>query len=176
MMAEEIVNRYAANFNSGAKITLETRSRQSSRMIWLVAVSGFVLTSEVDVWSVMSGSELSGAQLFLLMAPWAFAALLALVTIFLIDTLSEKDSYYVFVKNVKISTVLLGLCGEQVNDEIASLQHLIEDEDDEIQTAKSAVNTWARPKRICYLVTVALYVIAFLSALSGPFLVTSIFD
>ena len=168
MGTQEVVESYLRNFPTLREIAEQTRSSAKSRLVWFVAIAGFVILNGKQIWDPIAEVRFTGVPLALLALPWAFAALIAVIAHFIIDEAGVKDDTYYLVK---LSTIELHL--ERIkhgDDDPAEMLQIVNDTHTDISGPWKTSNRWGT--RAMWLERITFILIAFgvLWALIGPFI------
>jgi len=162
-----VVESYLRIFSGLREIAEETRASARSRLVWFVAIAGFAILNGKKIWDPIAEREITGIALALLALPWAIAALLAVITHFIIDEAGAKDDLYYVKKSTAID---LQLEREKHGDaDYMNMVEIINDTHEDLAEPKKMSAKWGNLARWLERMTFIFLVAGFLWALIGPF-------
>jgi hypothetical protein len=167
MGEKEVVESYARQFSTFRPQAEQLRSSARSRLVWFVAIAGFVIVNGKAVWDPIANSDFKGVPLALLMLPWVLAALAAVVTHFVIDEAKAKDDLYATKKAAAIDLYLESL--EEQDADPRRMLAIINDTSDELKVPKAQSDRLGRIAASLERVAFLILILGFLWSLIGPF-------
>jgi hypothetical protein len=163
----EIVESFIKTIERRFKIVQETRHSALSRLVWIVAIAGFVLLNGRSLWDVLVEQSLRGQEVFWLSFPWMVTAMLAVATHILIDELKIRDDDVFEVRRAAVDLWLIDAKESEPND--LEMLAILNDSTPELKKAVKGLSPWiCLIKWLERLTFVALF-ISFLWTLVGPF-------
>ena len=121
----EVVESYFQTFSKSREFVSQTRASALTRLVWFVAISGYVLINGEPYWAKLAGKPLNTEQLFILSLPWLFAVFFSVVTHFLVDEVQVRDDKY-FIN--KLATIdLHRIRVKEETEDPNEMKQLIED-------------------------------------------------
>jgi len=141
----EVVESYFQTFSKSREFVSQTRASALTRLVWFVAISGYVLINGEPYWAKLAGKPLNTEQLFILSLPWLFAVFFSVVTHFLVDEVQVRDDKY-FIN--KLATIdLHRIRVKEETEDPNEMKQLIEDTHPAFSEIKASLNKglcWAK--------------------------------
>jgi hypothetical protein len=171
MGEKQVVESYSRQFSALRPIAEQSRSSAKSRLVWFVALSGFVILNGKDLWDSIAQVSFTGVSLAFLIGPWVIAALTAVATHFLIDESGAKDDIFAVKKAAAIDLYLEGLdAGDADPNEMIAI---INDTDGDLKQAKDEAEKSRKFAQLLERITFIVIVLGFIWSLIGPFILVS---
>ena len=167
MGEKEVVESYARQFGTFRPLAEQARSSARSRLVWFVALSGFVILNGKPLWDSIAGRAFTGVPLALLVLPWVIAAFVAVITHFIIDEVKVRDDLYAVKKAAAIDLYLENL--QEGDADPREMLAIINDTSGDLKEAKSQSDRYATLARNLERVTFFLILVGFIWSLVGPF-------
>ncbi|MCJ7529940.1 MAG: hypothetical protein MUO64_02760 [Anaerolineales bacterium] len=168
MGERQVVESYARQVATFRPMAEQVRSSARSRLVWFVALSGFVILNGKALWDPIAQVSFTGLPLALLVCPWVIAALAAVVTHFMIDEAGVKDDIYATKKAASIDLYLESL--DEGDADPREMVAIINDSRDDLKEPKRVSERYGylaqRLERITFLIIVVGFVWSFI----GPFI------
>ncbi|NOT04911.1 MAG: hypothetical protein HOP27_09975 [Anaerolineales bacterium] len=172
MGEKQIVESFARQSAAFRPLAQQVRSGARSRMVWFVALCGFVILNGKTLWDSIAQAYFSGLPLALLIFPWVIAALFAVITHFIIDEVDARDNLYIAHQSAALDLYLESLDeGDADPREMIAIMH---DSTDELKAAKSELDKYSKRAQLFERITFACVVAGFVWSLVGPFLLVYI--
>ena len=118
MKSKEAMERYKQQYIELYEICCKVRFSARSRLIWFVAIAGFVMIYGKTLWDSIVNREFTGFPLVLLVLPWIVASILAIITHIIIDESWTKDNIYYTNKIAEIDLYIVSVLDgkEDINE------------------------------------------------------------
>ncbi len=165
--AQSAVESFADMLGRDHKLASEVRASALSRLVWYVAIAGFMIVNAKPYWEVFRGHSLLGYQIFWLSLPWVATALSAIITHILIDVVTIKDNTYYSNKKSFIDFHRIDIEHNELN--IDKWKAIMSDTEPQLEKLKNDVTWWFNLAQPLELVTHILLILAFISAITIPF-------
>lgn len=137
-------------------------SEGRKRLVWFVAIAGYVLVNAQPLWELSLGRSLEQADFFWLAAPWVLAASIAIVTHILADKLSTEDAGYYVAKVAALQVFCLNRSTGQ--EPPCSFADIINNKG-KLTEHFDSVERWRRRLTVLERLTQALVALGFLSTI-----------
>lgn len=171
MGEKQVVESYSRQFATFRSIADQTRSSAKSRLVWFVALSGFVILNGKDLWDSLAEVSFTGKSLAFLIAPWIIAALTAVITHFVIDETGAKDDIFAVKKAAAIDLFLESL--DEGDADPSEMVAIINDTDEDLKQAKEKAESSRKIAQLLERITFIVIVLGFFWSLIGPFILVS---
>ena len=162
----EFLASYAKGIERSWELVSDTRRSIASRLVWYVAISGYVAINLKAYVVVIAGQSFQGWHLFFLVPPWIATAICALLTEYLLSIQTNRDSLYYTAKLASINVFRIVKANNAKEEDFLAL---FNEEDEYIKSLNENVNsisTWVeRGEHI----TLLILIISFVWLLISPF-------
>ena len=167
MRTEEVIESYSRIFGGFYEMAEKTRASAKNRLVWFVAIAGFAILNGKNFWDPVADGEFTGVALALLALPWAIAALLAVVTHFVIDEVGVRDVLFFVKKRAAIDLHLKRVKDGQADH--MEMIKIINSTHRDLVEPKKTVERWLCAARWLERIAFIVLALGFLWALIGPF-------
>ena len=168
MSQKDVVDSYASMIEISQKLAVEVRTSALTRLVWFVAIAGYVLLNAKPLWEALSGHTFSGSGIFWLSLPWVVSAFLGVITHFIVDEVSTRDNVYFTSKKTAVDLHKLKV--EEGKEDPNEFIQIMNDTFPGIKEAKIALDRYARIGKWLERLTFLSLVFGFIWSLVGPLL------
>ena len=132
----KVIERYADRKAEAHELAASSNKAARARLVWFVAIAGYAFLNFPIYLKALMDEPVSGVALIVITIPWAIAALLGVITHWLIGELvALDDQYYADLMGVlQMSVVTLG---DEITDQ--QFRDLMGEKDEGVTTRREKV-------------------------------------
>jgi hypothetical protein len=142
-----------------------TRDAETSRLIWYVAIAGYVVVNAEPYWSKLLGRPATGTDLFWLTLPWIAAAVASLVAHAAGLKRIDTEHFQFYAQRAKLD-VYADI--ETDPERAVELAQSVLDTKDDLEKYGKATKWWTTVSALLRVVAFGFLLAAFVWTLAGP--------
>lgn len=165
---KEDMERYLNQLGKFQDNVVRMRSSARSRLVWFVAIAGFVILYGKNLWDPIAGHCFKGIHLAILIIPWIIASIFAVITHILIDEVWLRENKY-YVHKIAEGFIYIGHLKDSNDINISEFEKIIKDENEDTSKRKKQMDDMHNIVNCFERFTFVLYGFSILWTFVGPF-------
>jgi hypothetical protein len=161
----EIIKNLGVTLDRHVQVEIETRKAERSRLVWYVAIAGYVLVNAPSSWRILLGHELQPSELLWLSAPWTAAALLGLLAHLATEEWFDRDNLQYYAMRGEIDRLAALPPGKVSHGDVVDV---LDSRKPHLAAAKASAGWWASCAKWLRRATFITLSLAFVWTLLGP--------
>lgn len=163
-----VARSYLENLHRAQRMVSEIRSSALTRLVWFVAVSGYVLFNAKDFWDGIRSTPTEGRTLLLLSLPWVLTAFCAILTHWLMDEAAIKDGAIYSGKIAELEMFMLKV--QQGQGQWQELKDILDETRPSIKEASARLKCMSTMIKRLERLTLLLLFVSFAASVTISFL------
>jgi hypothetical protein len=133
----KFIESYADSMEKSTEIAASSQKSSAARLVWFVAISGYAFLNVPVYLRAAIGEPVSGVALIAITIPWALAALLGIITHWLVGELVSLDNLYFVTLMASIRAFIMTSNGDPTDDQILDL---LNEKDERVKSFRRKVD------------------------------------